>query len=105
LHTNAPSVGGSGFVTYKKYLAADNITTPSDALAFFPNPSKSSWNVTTPYGLNNVLLQLYDAQGKMVLSQLLHHPGFNVINTGNLPAGEYFYRVAGSIYRGKLVKE
>ncbi|MDR3680008.1 MAG: zinc-dependent metalloprotease [Flavipsychrobacter sp.] len=106
LLTNASSVGGSGFVTYKKYLSAGNIPPPSDPLAFFPNPAKSSWNVIVPNGLNDVLLQLYDAQGKIVLSQLLYHPGFNTINIGNLSAGEYFYRVAGSqVYTGKLVKE
>jgi hypothetical protein len=104
--TQSASIGGSGFVTYKKYLATDNVTSPLAQLVFFPNPAKQEWIVNAPYGLDGVALQIFDVRGVRMLTKLLSKNAANHISTNGLASGMYFYRAVGSqIYTGKLVKE
>lgn len=70
----------------------------------FPNPGSEILNLSLKQEAE-ATFDLYDALGSRVLSRLVSKD--DRIDTGNLPAGMYFYtlRISGNTYSGKWVKE
>lgn len=73
----------------------------------FPNPATNS--VTIPYNLpahvNKAELKLYDVGGKLVKSFSIDHTFSNIVlQTGDLPAGMYLYRIEANGFNSETYK-
>ena len=102
------SGGGTGFVTYTNPLN-NNSLAPASNIFVYPNPVNDEWMVAVPseYNSQQVSLQLYAIDGKLIKIQNLQAGNTNVVSLQALPAGMYFYRVqAGSnLFTGNVVKQ
>jgi hypothetical protein len=73
----------------------------------YPNPGSTLMQVRLAVQHPKALLELFDSQGKLVLSQQLHEKESR-INTAQLPPGTYIYRLSaatGLNESGKWVKQ
>ncbi len=73
----------------------------------YPNPGSAIMQVRLAAQHPNALLELFDSQGKLMLSQQVHEKE-NRINTAQLPSGTYIYRLSaatGLNESGKWVKQ
>ena len=81
---------------------------PNDEATFIPSPMAPETIVVihTPIEIKTGLLEMFDANGKMILTQNFNRAQFT-IQTDDLPRGAYFYRYflnGGLIGSGKVVK-
>ena len=77
----------------------------SEETVFYPNPVKSRLHVKCPTESQPQALQIYDPQGRLVLTQ---SKGLESIDMESLPAGIYTIRVImenGNVFSDKVVKE
>jgi hypothetical protein len=97
--------GGTGFVNHQGGLNLIN-TKSGEKMMVYPNPFSDSWNISLPQG-ENMTLQVYAVDGKMIQTQYLNAGTVNTVNSKALPAGMYFYRITGSAetFTGTIVKE
>lgn len=75
-------------------------------ISVFPNPTTNTVTFTTEEISDQLILELRDVQGKMVMNQIIENK--TPVSVGNLPKGLYFYRVSGGskqAYLGKLIVE
>jgi len=73
----------------------------------YPNPGSEAIQIRLAVQHPEALLELFDSQGKLVLSQQLHEKE-SLINTAQLPPGTYIYRLSaatGLNESGKWVKQ
>lgn len=98
--------GGTGFVSYVHPLSTVGNINNTNIISVFPNPFSNNWSIEVPQG-DNMTLQVYSTDGKMVQTQTLNGGEVNTVNSSTLPAGMYFYRVisATDIYNGSIIKE
>lgn len=79
----------------------------SNAFDIFPNPNTGSVNITITTELKgNIALQVYDAIGKLVMTENLTNEA-NIINTSKLEAGVYIYKIINNnkeVKVGKMIK-
>jgi hypothetical protein len=97
--------GGAGFVNYQGPL--DLVSSVSGTkVMVYPNPFSDSWNIAVPQG-ENMMLQVYAVDGKVIQIQQLNAGSVNTVNSKTLPAGMYFYRITGAAetFTGTIVKE
>jgi hypothetical protein len=81
---------------------------PNDEATFIPSPMASETTVVihTPIEIKTGILEVFDANGKMMISQSFDRPQFS-IQTENLPRGAYFYRYSlngNLVGSGKVIK-
>jgi hypothetical protein len=98
-------VGGAGFINYIHSLSIEN-TGSGQGISIYPNPFSDNWSIDVPQG-DNMTLQVYATDGKVVQSELLQAGKANTINSSTLPTGVYFYRVTGATdtFTGSIVKQ
>jgi len=73
----------------------------------YPNPGSEAIQIRLAVQHPKALLELFDSQGKLVLSQQLHEKESR-INTAHLPTGTYIYRLSaetGLNESGKWIKQ
>jgi len=73
----------------------------------YPNPGSEAIQIRLAVQHPKALLELFDSQGKLVLSQQLHNKESR-INTAQLPTGTYIYRLSaatGLNESGKWLKQ
>lgn len=99
-------VGGTGFVNYLHPLSSLGTINKANIIAVYPNPFSNEWSIDVPQG-DNITLQVYATDGKVVQTQILNGGQMNTVNSAALPTGMYFYRVvsATEIYTGSIIKE
>ena len=98
--------GGTGFINFIHPLSAVGTINKSNIIAVYPNPFTNNWSIDVPKG-DNITLQVYATDGKVVQTQTLNGGQMNTINGSALPVGMYFYRVisATETYTGSIIKE
>ncbi len=99
-------VGGTGFVNYLHPLSSLGTINKANIITVYPNPFSDNWSIDVPQG-ENMTLQVYSTDGKVVQTQILNSGQLNNINSSLLPVGMYFYRVvsATEIYTGSIIKK
>ncbi len=100
--------GGSGFYPSGAITGVENVTTGSANVFVYPNPTDNNWFVSiTGSTSNEMTMQIYSADGKLVHVQSLLTSSTNTVNAEHLPVGMYYYRVVGneSTYTGSLMKK
>ena len=76
----------------------EEVTTPSEEISLFPNPTSNTLNVRN-YGESNVNFQIVDANGKLVKKGILT----GTIDTADLLNGMYFLRI-NDLEKGMITK-
>lgn len=78
----------------------------SNLFSIYPNPAKDILNIDLLNASLNGVLQLFDNQGRLIMTPEKLTEKHHVTDVHHLPAGIYFYSVTiGSAqYRGKLLK-
>ena len=75
-------------------LATNNVD--KAALSIYPNPAKNEFNLKLPTNTKGkVVVEVYDATGRVVLSQRLDAASSESINTTKLTNGKYVVKVSG----------
>jgi hypothetical protein len=73
-------------------------------LNVYPNPSNGVFNIEMPQNIGNVSLEVFDVSGRIVLSEVLVKPQFDL---SSFPAGIYIYRLGmtnGNSIQGLIEK-
>lgn len=108
---NIPSVAGTYDVTFNRLTGAYNFGTALAVKNFsagsfraYPNPTKSSWNITSNDDITSV--QVYDILGKSVYTKYSSSKEV-IVDAAELSEGVYFAKVstANGTSTVKLVKE
>ncbi len=93
-----------------EYYYSDITTTSINKLsessfAIYPNPVINSFTVTFKGEIETARLELYNAEGYLVVSNIINNN--EPVNISNLPAGLYFYtlNIAGEKISGKIIKK
>ncbi len=100
--------GGSGYYPSGAVTGVENVTTGNANVFVYPNPTDNNWFVSiTGSTSNEMTMQLFSADGKLVHTQALQTTATNTVNAENLPVGMYYYRIVGneSTYTGSLMKK
>ncbi len=93
----------SGFTAiYSSITSAIEETTEQNMFTVYPNPANDIVcipypNISQVSENENVLLQLFDVNGKEVLTQLVNSDQTNILNVSTLPAGIYLLKMADQI--------
>lgn len=74
--------------------ASNTIARP--ALALYPNPANTEAYLKWPVGLKGGLIQIMDAQGRILLEHQAVENGLSRLNLGELPAGLYKVYLEGT---------
>ncbi|MCG2792664.1 MAG: T9SS-dependent M36 family metallopeptidase [Weeksellaceae bacterium] len=80
--------------------------TAAKGFSLYPNPAKNEFFLDFKNHLiGNVNVEIYDAAGKLALSQQINPPAKEAINTQKLPAGVYIVKASGIgvTYSSKLI--
>ncbi len=87
---------------YRSLSVADRSAAVS-SLSIYPNPATDAVYITIPKGEVQYVVEVFDMQGKRVATQY----NSSVINTGDLPAGNYIIRASfdDGIATAQFVKE
>lgn len=73
-------------------------------LNVYPNPSNGVFNIEMPQNIGNVSLEVFDVSGRIVLSEVLVKPQFDL---SSFPSGIYIYRLGmtnGNSIQGLIEK-
>jgi hypothetical protein len=96
---------GTVRVYHQPLVAVDELTT--DNISFFPNPVNDMLQIRSSTIAENTTFQLFDAVGRLTLSQTLHSTN-EQISLAALPTGIYFGQILtknGIIFTQKIIKE
>lgn len=99
--------GGAFYVPGSVSVDDINGMSSSNVINVYPNPTSNEWFFQLAPGMGeNVSLQLYTADGRLVHTQALTAGTVNTVNASQLAAGMYFYRVisGGNVSTGNILK-
>jgi hypothetical protein len=102
------SGGGSGFYASGAVTGVEDMITGNANVFVYPNPTDDNWFVSiTGSTANEMTMQIFSADGKLVHVQSLQTSATNTVTAENLPVGMYYYRVVGNeaTYTGSLMKK
>ncbi|MBC7861551.1 MAG: DUF3494 domain-containing protein [Bacteroidia bacterium] len=90
-------------------LSIANLSLTNEQVSLYPNPftTSSTISISNTLLLNKAEVRLYNVLGEEVISAGLTQK-LTVLETGNLPAGIYFYRVIGdnrTIQSGRIISQ
>ena len=90
-------------VINRVYFGDESVNT----LRLFPQPARTQLNVVFGGKGANVLVQVYDATGKMVLNQRKPNASMLSIATNELPGGQYWIVVSDgtTMQKGQFIKQ
>lgn len=88
-------------ITEDAVVSNGNVSVLEDNLTVFPNPTNGDLTVRWTAAVNrNLLLKLYDLNGRLLTQRTVNGRSHNVIlNTAELPAGVYLLRLDGTVRR------
>lgn len=105
-------IGGTPKVNYTLVLSRDNETAsvnsenPLEAANVYPNPANNQVNIDLPEGVQNGMVQIIDATGRIVVTKATNNGVVNM-NVTNLNQGAYFVKIFStnaSITKSLIIK-
>lgn len=103
--TTSPAGGGSMFLS-SNYMVGIETVDPATGYVIFPNPTTDNWTLKTAVGMGYAAIEIYSADGKLVIKQIAEQNSTTEIPAAALQQGIYFYRLitASKVYTGTLSK-
>ncbi len=103
------TVRGGGFKFHYEINVSNIEQSFTDKIEIFPNPTSGIININTNHIKDKTLVKVYDAIGKLVLSQEFNSTNKSVyqVDLSRLDSGIYFICLENSefIYRDKIIKK
>lgn len=99
---------GSMFYPTSSVSAVGSFQGSAAEIKVFPNPTNDNWFVTIDGSEESEMtMQIYAADGKVVMSQALVPGTVNTVSSSKLPVGMYYFRIIGkdNTYTGSLMKQ